>query len=32
MSDFLASIYYDRWILHALVLLPLAGRGTGAPG
>jgi NADH-quinone oxidoreductase subunit M len=25
MSDFLASIYYGQWILHALVLLPLAG-------
>jgi NADH-quinone oxidoreductase subunit M len=25
MSDFLASISYGRWILHALILLPLAG-------
>jgi NADH-quinone oxidoreductase subunit M len=25
MTDFLASIHYGRWILHALVLLPLAG-------
>jgi NADH-quinone oxidoreductase subunit M len=25
MTEFLASISYDRWILHALVLLPLAG-------
>jgi NADH-quinone oxidoreductase subunit M len=25
MIEFLASIGYDRWILHALVLLPLAG-------
>jgi NADH-quinone oxidoreductase subunit M len=25
MSELLASIGYDRWILHALVLLPLAG-------
>jgi NADH-quinone oxidoreductase subunit M len=25
MSEFLASISFDRWILHALVLLPLAG-------
>jgi NADH-quinone oxidoreductase subunit M len=25
MSDFLASINYDLWILHALILLPLAG-------
>jgi NADH-quinone oxidoreductase subunit M len=25
MSDFLASIYFDRWILHVLILLPLAG-------
>ena len=25
MSDLLASIYFDRWILHALILLPLAG-------
>ena len=25
MSDFLASIFYGRWILHALILLPLAG-------
>jgi NADH-quinone oxidoreductase subunit M len=25
MSDFLYSIGYGRWILHALVLLPLAG-------
>jgi NADH-quinone oxidoreductase subunit M len=25
MSDLLASISFDRWILHALVLLPLAG-------
>ena len=25
MTEFLASIGYDRWILHALVLLPLAG-------
>ena len=25
MTDFLASIEYGRWILHALVLLPLAG-------
>jgi NADH-quinone oxidoreductase subunit M len=25
MSELLASISFDRWILHALVLLPLAG-------
>jgi NADH-quinone oxidoreductase subunit M len=25
MTDFLASIQYGRWILHVLVLLPLAG-------
>jgi NADH-quinone oxidoreductase subunit M len=25
MTDFLASIGYERWILHALILLPLAG-------
>src|SRR5688572_29764094 len=25
MTDFLASIYYNQWILHVLVLLPLAG-------
>ncbi len=25
MTHFLASVAYDRWILHALVLLPLAG-------
>ncbi len=25
MTDFLASIHYGQWILHALVLLPLAG-------
>jgi NADH-quinone oxidoreductase subunit M len=25
MTDFLASISYGQWILHALVLLPLAG-------
>jgi NADH-quinone oxidoreductase subunit M len=25
MREFLASIYFDRWILHALILLPLAG-------
>ena len=25
MTDFLASIHYSQWILHALVLLPLAG-------
>jgi NADH-quinone oxidoreductase subunit M len=25
MRAFLASIYFDRWILHALILLPLAG-------
>ena len=25
MTDFLASIHYGKWILHALVLLPLAG-------
>jgi NADH-quinone oxidoreductase subunit M len=25
MTDFLASIYYGQWILHLLVLLPMAG-------
>src|SRR3972149_6326761 len=25
MTDFLTSIHYSQWILHALVLLPLAG-------
>jgi NADH-quinone oxidoreductase subunit M len=25
MKELLASIYFDRWILHALILLPLAG-------
>src|SRR5918992_1281814 len=25
MSDLLAAIHFDRWILHALILLPLAG-------
>jgi NADH-quinone oxidoreductase subunit M len=25
MRELLASIYFDRWILHALILLPLAG-------
>src|SRR5688572_11292767 len=25
MSELLASIYFERWILHALILLPLAG-------
>ncbi|MGH7507877.1 MAG: complex I subunit 4 family protein [Gemmatimonadales bacterium] len=25
MTDLLTSIYFDRWILHALILLPLAG-------
>ena len=25
MSDVLAAIHFDRWILHALILLPLAG-------
>jgi NADH-quinone oxidoreductase subunit M len=25
MSDLLAGIHFDRWILHALILLPLAG-------
>ena len=25
MTDFLASIYYERWILNALIVLPLAG-------
>jgi NADH-quinone oxidoreductase subunit M len=25
MRDLLASIFFDRWILHALILLPLAG-------
>ena len=25
MTEFLASIHYGRWILHVLVLLPLAG-------
>ena len=25
MTDFLASIHYNQWILHVLVLLPLAG-------
>jgi len=25
MTDFLASIHYSQWILHVLVLLPLAG-------
>jgi NADH-quinone oxidoreductase subunit M len=25
MNELLASIYFDRWILHALILLPLAG-------
>jgi NADH-quinone oxidoreductase subunit M len=25
MSDLLTAIYYDSWILHALILLPLAG-------
>jgi NADH-quinone oxidoreductase subunit M len=25
MSQFLASIFFNQWILHALVLLPLAG-------
>src|SRR5438093_2973679 len=25
MSSLLASIYYSQWILHVLVLLPLAG-------
>ena len=25
MSELLGSIYFDRWILHALILLPLAG-------
>jgi NADH-quinone oxidoreductase subunit M len=25
MSDLLASIHFNQWILHALILLPLAG-------